>query len=141
MCLWIDVMNSFMRDSWNNEFRSYTTSNNPALNILSHFLLHLTVATTTLPKKRVSNTSSDCGVNSPHVLLPAMPVTSDILRLYIMQLTSRLDPSSGPLTPIQQFIHINSKSKNNERKYYFSQPDHPDPQSVLRTLPRQSYKL
>ena len=31
----------------------------------------------TLPQKRVSNTSSDSGVNSPHVLTPAMPITPD----------------------------------------------------------------
>ena len=29
----------------------------------------------TLPQKRVSNTSSDSGVNSPHFLSPAMPKT------------------------------------------------------------------
>ena len=34
-------------------------------------------APVTLPQKRVSNTSSDSGVNSPHVLPPAMPITSD----------------------------------------------------------------
>ena len=31
----------------------------------------------TLPQKRVSNTSSDSGVNSPHALSPAMPFTPD----------------------------------------------------------------
>ena len=31
----------------------------------------------TLPQKRVSNTSSDSGVNSPNALSPAMPVTPD----------------------------------------------------------------
>ena len=34
-------------------------------------------APVTLPQKRVSNTSSDSGVTSPHVFSPAMPVTSD----------------------------------------------------------------
>ena len=33
----------------------------------------LRIAPVTLPPKRVSNTSSDSGVNSPHVLSPAMP--------------------------------------------------------------------
>ena len=35
-------------------------------------------APVTLPLKRVINTSSDSGANSPHVLSPAMPVTPDI---------------------------------------------------------------
>ena len=30
-----------------------------------------------LPQKRVSNTSSDSGVNFPHVLSPAMPLTPE----------------------------------------------------------------
>ena len=34
-------------------------------------------APATLPQKRVSNTSSDSGVNSPHVLSPPMPITPD----------------------------------------------------------------
>ena len=46
-----------------------------------------------LPQKRVSNTSNEFGVNSPHVLSPAMPKTSD---------NSQPHPIS--LTPIQQFI-------------------------------------
>ena len=33
-------------------------------------------AAVTLPQERVSNTSSDSGVNSPHVLSPAMPKDS-----------------------------------------------------------------
>ena len=37
----------------------------------------LRAAPVTLPQKRVSNTSSDFGVNSPHVLSPAMPITPD----------------------------------------------------------------
>ena len=37
----------------------------------------LRTAPGTLPPKRFSNTSSDSGVNSPHTLSPAMPVTPD----------------------------------------------------------------
>ena len=40
-------------------------------------------APATLPEKRVSNNSSDSGVNSPHVLSPAMPVTPDNLQCQI----------------------------------------------------------
>ena len=38
-----------------------------------------------LPGKRVSNTSSDSGVSSPHILSPALPVTPDISQLNLMQ--------------------------------------------------------
>ena len=95
----------------------------------------------TLPQKRVSNTSSDSGVNSPHVLSPAMPITPDNSQSYLVPSTSRTNPSSGPLTPIQPFNKNSRKSMNKEPKYNHSQPDHPDPQSVLRTCTRQGYKL
>ena len=52
-----------------------------------------------------------------------------------------MNPPSGPLTPIQQFINKSRKSKNNEPKYNRSQPKLPEPQSVLRTCTRQGYKL
>ena len=42
---------------------------------------------TALPHKRMSNTSSDSGVNSPHVLSPAMPVTPDNSQLCLMSST------------------------------------------------------
>ena len=38
---------------------------------------HLQTASATLPQKRVSNTSSESGVNSPHVLSTAMAITRD----------------------------------------------------------------
>ena len=104
---------------------------------------HLRTVPVTLPQKRVSNTSSDSGVNSPHVLPPAMPITPDNSQSYLVPSTSRTNPSSGPLTliPIQQFINKSCKSKNKEPKYNRSQPDHPDPQSVPRTCTRRGYKL
>ena len=58
----------------------------------------------TLPQKRVSNTSSDSGVNSLHVLSPAMPITPCISQSYLVPSTSRMNPPSRSLTPIQQFI-------------------------------------
>ena len=39
----------------------------------------------TFPKKRVNNTSSDSGVNYPHVLSPAMPKTPDNSQRYLFQ--------------------------------------------------------
>ena len=98
-------------------------------------------APATLPQKRVSNSSSGSGVNSPHVLFPTMPITPENSEPYLIPSTSRTNPSSGPLTPIQQFIKNSQKSTAKEPKYNHSQPDHPDSQSVLRTRTRQGYKL
>ena len=101
----------------------------------------LRTAPVPLPQKRVSNTSSDSGVNSPQVLSPAMPVTPENPQSYLIPSTSRTNPPSGPLTPIQQFINNSRKSKAKEPKYNRSQPDHPDSQSVLRTRTRTGYKV
>ena len=48
-----------------------------------------------------------------------------------------MNPPSGPLTPIQQFIKINRKFKVKEPKCNRFQPHHPDPQSVLRIRTRR----
>ena len=101
----------------------------------------LRTAPVSLPQKRVSKTSGDSGVNSPHVLSPAMPITPDNSQPHLILSTSRMDPPSGPLTPIQQFNNNSRKSKNKEPKYNRSQPLHPDPQLVLRTRTRQGYKV
>ena len=101
----------------------------------------LRIPPVTLPQKRVSNTSSDSGVNSPQVLSPAMPITPDNSQSYLIPSTSRMTPPSEPLTPIQQFINNSRNSKTKEPKNNRSQPDHPDSQSVLRTRTRQGYKL
>ena len=98
----------------------------------------LRTAPVTLPRKRISNTSSDSGVNSARVLSPAMPKTPKNSQPYLVPSTSRMHPSTGPLTPIQQFINNSRKSKNRDSKYNRSQPDHPDPQLELRT--RNRYK-
>ena len=86
----------------------------------------LRTAPVTLPQKRVRNTSSVSGVNSPHVLSPAMPVTPDNSH-HLVPSTSQMNHSSGPLTPVQQFISNSRKSKNKELEYNRSQPNHPDP--------------
>ena len=101
----------------------------------------LRTAPVSFPPKRVSNTSSDSGVNSPHVLSPAMPITPDNSHPPLVPSTSRMNPPNGPLTPIQQFFNNSRKSKNKEPKYNRSQPNHPDPQSVLCTRTRQGYTL
>ena len=101
----------------------------------------LGTAPVTLPQKRVSNTSSDSGVNFFHVLSPAMPKAPDNSQHYPPPSTSRMNPPTRPLTPIQQFFNNSRKSKNKEPKYNCSQPDHPDARSVLRTRIRQGYKL
>ena len=66
-----------------------------------------------LPQKRVSNTSSDSGVNSPHVPSAAMPITPNNSQPHLIPLTSRMKPPSGPLTPIQQLI-INSRNSKKQ---------------------------
>ena len=96
---------------------------------------------TALPQKRISNNSKDSGVNSPHVPSPVIPVPPDNSQPYRMPLRSRMNLLSGPLTPFQQFILNSQNFKNKEPKYNRSQPDHPDPQSVLWTRTGQDYKL
>ena len=101
----------------------------------------LRTARVSLPQKRVSNTSSDSRVNSPHVLSLAMPITPDNSQPHLIPSTSRMNPPSGTLTAIQQFNNNSRKSKNKEPKYNRSQAPHPDPQSVLRTRTGQGYKV
>ena len=50
------------------------------------------------PQKRVSKTSSDSGVNSPHVLSPATPISPDNSQPRLIPSTSRMIPLTGPLT-------------------------------------------
>ena len=70
-----------------------------------------------------------------------MPITPDNSQPHFIPSNSRMNPPSGPLTPIQQFINNSRNSKTKEPKYNRSQPDYPDPQSVLRSRTRQGYKL
>ena len=101
----------------------------------------LPTAAVTLPQKRVKNTTSDSGVNSPHVLSPTMTITPDISQPHLIPSTSRMHPPSGPITPVQQFIQNCQKSETKEPKYNRSQLDYTDLQSVLQTRTRQGYKL
>ena len=101
----------------------------------------LRTAPVPLPQKRVSNISSDSGVNPPHALSPATPITPDNFQPHFIPSTSRMNPPSKPLTAIQQFIKNSRKSKAKEPKYNRSQPDHPNSQSVLRTRTGQGFKL
>ena len=96
----------------------------------------LRTAPVTLLRKRVSNTSSDSRINSPHVLSPAMPIIPNNSQPHLIPPTLLMNPSSGPLTPSQHIIYSSRKLENKEPKYTQSQPDHPDPQSVLRTRTR-----
>ena len=70
-----------------------------------------------------------------------MPITPDKSQPHLIPSTSRMDPPSGTLTPIQQFINNSRKLENKEPKYSCSQLDYPNPLSVLRTRARQGYKL
>ena len=72
---------------------------------------------------------------------PAVPIIPDNSQPHPIPSTSRMNAPSRPLTLIQEFINISRKSKNKELKQNCPQPDHPDPQSVLRTRTRQGYKL
>ena len=58
----------------------------------------LRAAPIALPQKRVSNTSSDSGVNSPHVLSPATPISPDKSQPRLIPSISRMNPPTGPLT-------------------------------------------
>ena len=69
-----------------------------------------------LPQERVSNASSDSGMNSPHVLWPNLPVTPDNPQPDLKPSTLRMNLPTGPLTPIQQFNINSRKSKTEEPK-------------------------
>ena len=71
----------------------------------------LGTAPATLSQKRVSNTSTDSGVNSLHVLSPAMPITLDNSQPYLKSSTSRKNPPTGPLTPINTSLIIAVKPR------------------------------
>ena len=53
----------------------------------------LRTALVTLPRKPVSNNSSDPGVNSPHILSSAVPVTPDNSQPYLKPSTLRTNPA------------------------------------------------
>ena len=92
--------------------------NNPGQSSIEDFLPFpiepLRTAPVTLPQKRVSKTSSDSGVNSPHVLSPAMPITPDNSQPHLIPSTSRMDPPSGLLTPFNNSLikAVNRRTRN-----------------------------
>ena len=107
-------------------------------------------STLSVPRtKGIGNTSSDSGVNSP----PAFSTTTLSIqfnhsprRPTLTPSTSHMITSQKPrsqlLTPIQRLIHHNTVMyQNKEPKNNRSQPDKPEPESVLRTRPRQAYKF
>ena len=94
--------------------------------------------------KRDSIISSDSGVGSPHVFSPTLPITPEQLPQHPREMDTEQPSTSAqtrPLTPIQQILRNSRKSKAREPKYFRPQPQDPNPQSVLRTLTRQGYKL
>ena len=102
------------------------------------------------PTKRISNTSEDSGVNSSPTFFPTIASTQSInsppgtpsLNPCTSHTITPPIPHSQPLTAIQRLIQSNTrKYQNKEPRYNRSQPDHPDPESVLRTRTRQGYKL
>ena len=106
--------------------------------------------------KRSSTNSNDSGITSPFassrtpVLSPAFPTETSIPHPSSSQHAqpAQLSPRKH-LTPVQQFIRNSAtrmarnsvKSRSKEPKYDRSQPDYPNPQSVLRTRTQQGYKL
>ena len=131
--------NDFYEDFMEQRIQKLNNFGQPSAEDLPFPIEILRTTPVTRAQKRVSNTSSDSGVNSPHVLSPAMPITPDHSQPYPIPSTSRTNLLSGPLTPIQQIFHNSRKSKTKEPKYNRSQPDHPEPHPLGHA--RQGYKL
>ena len=68
----------------------------------------------TLPRKRVSKTSSDSGVNSPRVLSPEVPLNPNNKHPYLIPSTSRMNLLTGPLTQVNKslLIAVNPRTRN-----------------------------
>ena len=104
--------------------------------------------------KRSSMHSNDSGITSPlassrtPVLSPTIPAETSTPQPSSSQAAQPPHlPPREPLSPIQQFIRNSAtrmdqnsgKSHPNEPKYNRAQPNHPDSQSVLRTITRRGY--
>ena len=90
--------------------------------------------------KRDSLTSSDSGVGSDHVFSPTLPITPEQLPQHPQETETEQPSTSSPtrtLTPIQQFLRNNRKSKARDPKYIRPQPHDTNSQSDFRTLTRQ----
>ena len=112
-------------------------------------IVPLSSAPTVLPTKRISNTSDDWGVTSSPTISPTklpQPINRSLRTRLNKPATSQIItspiPTRQPVTHNQRLIHhITRNYQNNEPKNIRSQPDHPDPESVLRTRTSQDYKL
>ena len=106
--------------------------------------------------QRSSMHSNDSGITSPlassrtPVLSPTIPAETSTPQPSSSQAAQPPHlPPREPLSPIQQFIRNSAtrmarnsgKSHPKEPKYNSAQPNHPDSQSVLRTITRQRYKF
>ena len=91
--------------------------------------------------KRDSITSSESVVGSPHVFSPNLPITPEQLPQETETEQASTSAPTRPLIPTQQFLRNSRRSEAREPKYFRPQPHDPNPQSVLRTLTRQGYKL
>ena len=113
------------------------------------------ISSTNQPKQS-SMLSNDSGITSPlvssrtPVLSPTIPAKTSSPQPSSSQLAQPPHlPPRELLSPIQQFIRNSAtqmaqnsvKSRPEEPKYNRSQPNYPNPQSVLRTITRQGYKL
>ena len=113
------------------------------------------ISSTNRPK-RSSMPSNDSGFASPPassrtpVLSPTIPAETSTPQPSSPQAAQPPHlPPGEPLSPIQQFIRNSAtsmarnsgKSHPKEPKFNRAQPNHPDSQSVLRTITRQGYKL
>ena len=129
--------------------RLNNTTENTSTDSIPFPIVPLSSTPNVLPTKRISNTIEDSGVNSSPTFSPTIashpinypPGTPSLYPSTSHTITPPIPPSQ-PLTPIQRLIQSNTrKYQNKEPKYNRSQPDHYDPESVLHTRTRQSYKL
>ena len=87
MCLWIDRHpGDFYERFMEQRFQEINNSGQSGMEKSVPFPIEpLRTAPVSLPQKRVSNTSNDSGVNSPHVLSSAMPTTPDNSQPHLMR--------------------------------------------------------
>ena len=128
--------------------RLNNTTENTSADSIPFPIVPLSSTPNVLQTKRISNTIEDSGVNSS-IFSPTIashpinypPGTPSLNPSTSHTITPPIPPSQ-PLTPIQRLVQSNTrKCQNKEPKYSRSQPDHPDPESVLRTQTRQGYRL
>ena len=125
--------------------RLNNTTENTSVDSIPFPIVPLFPTPNVLPTKRNSNTSEDPGVNSSPTFSPTIashPINFPPRTPSLNPATSHTITPPIPLTPIQRLMQSNTrKYQNKEPRYNRSQPDHRDPESVLRTRTRQGYKL